>query len=113
MDATSTSGAQSSQAICAFLNRFEKSLYENGEAQDESLEDVIREEMDTTELAEAPRSSAEQAKRYSKKFKHFLNERGLSDDIEQMPESKLCLFLRYFYHNLRGEDGSLLSPSTS
>ena len=68
--------------------------------------------MDELEQAEAPKSAAMQAARYSSKFKSFIRELKLPDDIETMAISKLCLYLRYFYREVRADDGSLLSTAT-
>ncbi len=88
------SGLASSQSICAFLNRFEKDL--EGDVVDANIEEVIACELDATESRETPLSTRSQTSRYSEKFKNFLRERSLPDDIETMPDNKLNLYLRTF-----------------
>ena len=100
----------SSQETCSLLNRFEKEVEEV--SQDADLDDVIVEEMDVTERNETPQSTAAQTDRYGRKFTEFLRTHSLQGDLRTMSENKLNLYLRYFYHELRAENGSLLSPST-
>ncbi len=100
----------SSQEICSFLNRFEKEVEEV--SQDADLDDVIIEEMDMTERNETPQSTAAQTDRYGRKFTEFLRSHSLEDNLKAISENKLNLYLRYYYHELRAENGSLLSPST-
>ncbi len=109
-DSLSTSNVQSSQEICAFLNRFEKDLGSLSCCPD--IEDLVTSELDSTEKRETAKSTSAHADRFSKKFKEFLRQHDMSDDIEFMPESKLNFALRYFYHEVRAENGDLLSPAS-
>ncbi len=106
----STSNVQSSQEICAFLNRFEKDIGSLSCCPD--IEDLVTSELDSTEKRETAKSTSAHAGRFSKKFKEFLRQHDMSDDIEFMPESKLNFAPRYFYHEVRAENGDLLSPAS-
>lgn len=109
VEASMATSLSQSQHICGLLNRFEKAPYDSNSEQFEAL---IMAELDFTERNEAPKSSLVQSDRYSRKFKAFLRDQGLSDSIETMEVGKLSLYLRYFYHHVRAENGDLLSPST-
>jgi hypothetical protein len=106
----STSAVRSSQEICAFLNRFEKEV--EGLPSCNDVDELIVSELDMTERKETPKTTVAHSDRYSRKFKEFLRAHLLPDDIETMPASRLNLNLRYFYHELRSDDGELLSPTT-
>lgn len=106
---SSASQFSQSQDICAWLNRFEKDV-ELPTCDD--VDDLITNELDRTERNETPKASLAHSDRYSKKFQAFLCSHGCSDDVALMSNNRLNLSLRFFYHNLRADNGDLLSPST-
>ena len=63
-DSPSTSNVQSSQEICAFLNRFEKDLGSLSSCSD--IEDLVASELDSTEKRETAKSTSAHADRFSK-----------------------------------------------
>jgi hypothetical protein len=71
---------------------------------------VIR-ELDAFEPSNSSKSGRAQCERYSMRFKEFLRERKLCDQIEKLVPQTLNSFLRQFYCSLRGKDGQWLSPS--
>jgi hypothetical protein len=89
-DSPSTSNVQSSQEICAFLNRLEKDIGSLSSCSD--IEDLVASELDSKEKIETAKSTSAHADRFSKKFKDFA--------------------LWYFYNEVRAENGDLLSPAT-
>lgn len=70
----------------------------------------IEAELDEAEKSAVPKSTFGQTKIHIKKFKNFLIEKGLSPNIETMPTRFLADYLRYFYFNLRCQDGTFYSP---
>lgn len=103
------SGMEESE-IQKMIDEFQ--LPENNNGYTNGLPNGIREEMDKMELEEVTESSKIHIKQYVKKFKHFLTEKNLSQDIEAMDESLLGDYLRFFYSSLRKQDGGYYSPSS-
>ena len=76
------------------------------------LPSELEEEMKAFENENIPASTRESTKRYTEKFKTFLSENGLSDQIETMPVRFLSKYLQYYYYKLKKNDGGCFSPST-
>jgi hypothetical protein len=80
-------------------------------AANEISDDVLL-KLDMIEQLGTSSSAIAQSKRYAKRFKAFLRDKKLRDDIEKIPENLLSQYLRYFYSEVRSETGQYLSPST-
>jgi hypothetical protein len=61
-------------------------------------------------MEEAPKRTLAQTKLYSERFRTFLLKHGLPINFENIPERYLSQYLRFFYSELRKEDGSFYSP---
>ena len=116
------SSCQSTSTDCRTLTQVDEMLDEFEETADvdteeleecaEDLDHAVEKEMDEVETANTPKSSSEQARRYSDRFKEFLRAHKLCDKIEQLVPQTLNRFLRFYYRNLRGKSGEYLAPST-
>ena len=52
-------------------------------------------------------------KRTVERFKTFLKENDLDENIERLPVKILNDYLRYFYSKLKTKDGKLYAPKSS
>lgn len=88
--------------VTNMLDEFEHDADVNDEELEGSatdLDDSVTKELDDIELANTSVSSGNQARRYSERFKVFLREHGLCDQIDKLVPQTLSKFLRYFYHS--------------
>ena len=70
------------------------------------------EEMDDMEESSIPNSSKKQMNSVITRFKNFLRENNLSENINELPPKIMNNYLRYFYSQLRKNDGSFYSPKS-
>jgi len=95
---------QSAERLVKELDpNFIGALEENMNDFDDSsiLPSELEEEMKAFENENIPASTRESTKRYTEKFKTFLSENGLSDQIETMPVRFLSKYLQYYYYKLK------------
>lgn len=74
------------------------------------LPEEIISELSDAEKSATPKGTQYQTNAHVRKFKTFLKDKGLSEDIEVMPVRFLANYLRYFYYNLKCKDGSFYAP---
>jgi len=108
-----------SDGFLAYLNDIEIS---EGDLQEtdlsllnDSIIDVdvsIQEELDIIEKDSIPSSSMKQMNSVIIRFKDFLKEKNLCDDLLTLPVNILNNYLRYFYSQLRMKSGLFYSPKT-
>ena len=99
-------------------SRYVTELSSNFTKQMEAIEDCEdlseKDQKQLTELEKEsiPRSTQQQTDQHILKLKTFLTEKGLCPNIEQVPDTVLCDYLRLFYSELRTEKGEFYSPSS-
>lgn len=79
---------------------------------DNGITNEIKGKLDTLQSSSIPHTTAEHQKRYSNKFIQFLKDKKLSTDLTNLPTTEIADYLRYFYSELRANDGKLYSPAT-
>lgn len=99
---------QIADEIYSELERLEKEQ----ESQYPMIDEYITTEMNKHENESIPKSTVFSTKTHVARFKKFLDEKSLSNNIETIPESILADYLRYYYFSLRTKDGRFYSPSS-
>ena len=96
-----------------FLNELSDDFlkYLNNE-EDDTISNEVLEELDKIERSGIPQSSLKQMESTVKRFTNFLSSKNLSSDIKEVPVSILNNYLRYFYSELRTQDGLYYAPSS-
>jgi len=97
MSQASSSGRRTLSQVDEMLNGFEKCAGvddEELECSAEDLDEATEEELNEMEKANTSKSSIEQARRYSNRFKEFLRANKLCDRIEELVPNTLNRFLR-------------------
>lgn len=82
------------------------------EISEPELSDDVILELDLLEKAAVPNSSLKQMETTMKRFKNFLESKKLSSNITSIPPTILNTYLRYFYSELRQQNGSFYSPAS-
>ena len=77
-----------------------------------TLPDEIQNLLNETENSMKPTSTAIQEKLHSSKFMTFLKNKNMRCDLKSVSEEKLNDYLRYFYHELRTQNGQYYSPAS-
>ena len=76
------------------------------------VDDSVLRELDKIESDGVPKSTARQTLDSVKKFRKFLEQKGLCVEFEKVPCKILNDYLRLFYSELRRKDGLSYSPSS-
>lgn len=76
------------------------------------LNEVIENELQRIEEEGIPDSSKAQMKRTVERFKTFLKNNNLDDNIERVPPKILNNYLRFFYSELKTKDGKFYAPKS-
>ena len=76
------------------------------------LSEEINSVIEDLERESKNENTTNQTNLFVAKFKHFLKEKKLPQNIETMPTRYLCHYLRYWYASARKVDGGIFSPST-
>ena len=100
----------SSRYVTELSSNFTKQMEAIEDCEDLSEEDKKR--LTELEKESIPRSTQQQTDQHILKLKTFLTEKGLCPNIEQVPDTVLCDYLRLFYSELRTEKGEFYSPSS-
>ena len=77
-----------------------------------AISSEIKGKLDTLQSSSIPHTTATHQKRYSDKFMRFLEDKNLSTDFVNLATSEIAEYLRFFYSELRTNDGKLYSPAT-
>ena len=77
-----------------------------------TLPSQVQSNLEALELSAIPTSTLSQQKRFSQKFTEFLKEKNFSSDFSNLSKSELCDILKYFYSELRTNDGKFYSPAS-
>jgi integrase len=76
------------------------------------LPTTVLNDMNQLEEDSAPQRTLQQTKKYSERFRSFLRSKNLPSNFEEIPDRYLSQYLRYFYSELRQENGEFFSPSS-
>lgn len=85
--------------------------YLNGE-ENENISKAVIEELERIENDSIPRSTQKQMENTTRRLKNFLTEKKLSTDLENVPISILDNYLRYFFSELRTNEGKYYAPAS-
>ena len=75
------------------------------------ISEEVEKKLNEIETESIPRSTMKQMI-YARKFRKFLAEKNLDHDFEKLPYSILNTYLRYFYSELKKEDGTPYAPAS-
>lgn len=82
----------------------------NGKFEDLSLD--VQNEINNLEESFKSKSTENQTKNFVRKFQIFLDNKGIPSKIDSMPLRYLTQYLRWFYSQLRKDDGGLYAPNS-
>lgn len=80
------------------------------DAETTSIPQSVMDELDEMERNSIPKSSMKQMENTVKRFTSFLCEKKLSTNLKDIPVNILNNYLRYFYAQLRTQNGSYYAP---
>lgn len=78
----------------------------------QEISEEIKEKIRILEQENISKSTEQQTKIYVNKFKKFLQSQNIPDDLDKIPNKYMSQYMRWWYTQLRKEDGSLYAPST-
>ena len=76
------------------------------------LDESITKQMREIEDQQMNTCTKNQTQQHVKQFKHFLEERNLPSQIEEMPIRYLAQYLKFWYSQLKKKNKGLYSPSS-
>jgi len=72
----------------------------------------VENELDRLEMASVPKTSMKQMNEAIQKFRAFLCDKLLSNDLQGIPIALLDTYLRYFYSELKTKEGKFYAPAS-